>query len=172
MITFDDGYLSNYMFAYPVLKQYGFKAVLFAITGNIQTREPDYHPDQLDMLSWMQVAASSDIFEYASHTHDLHNTGTDGKTRFISVTVDQAQADFQLSQKRIQNKKLFAYPSGQYNTPLVNMLKSNGVDMAFTTVKGYVTQNSNPLLLNRITVYPDFNLNTFGSVVSCTYKYK
>jgi len=172
MITFDDGYLSNYMFAYPILKQFGFKAVLFAITGSIQTKDQDYHPDQLDMMSWMQVAAAADIFEFGSHTNALHNTGPDGKTGFITASLDDAQADLLRSQKRINNRRLFAYPSGQYNTQLVNMLKSNGVDLAFTTNKGYVNQSSNPMLINRITVYPAFDLKTFESVVTCTYKYK
>ena len=171
MITFDDGYLSNYLYAYPILKQFGFKAIIFAITSNIQTKDQDYHPDQLDMLSWMEVAASSDVFEYGSHTHDLHNTGADGKTRFVSASLDQAKADLQLSLKRIHNRYLFAYPGGQYNANLVDMVKNSGVVLAFTTNKGYVNQNSNPLLLNRVTVYPDFSLSTFESVVTCNYKY-
>lgn len=33
MITFDDGYLDNYLYAHPILQAYGFKAVLFVITG-------------------------------------------------------------------------------------------------------------------------------------------
>ncbi|MDR1558519.1 MAG: polysaccharide deacetylase family protein [Clostridiales bacterium] len=171
MITFDDGYMSNYTFAYPILKQYGFKAVLFAITGSVQTKDQEYHPDQLDMISWMQVAAGSDIFEFASHTHALH-TPVNGKTGLVSVTPDEAQADLILSQKRINNRKLFAYPLGQYNTRVVDMLRNNGVDMAFTINKGYVNQNSNPLLLNRVTVYASCDIKTFESVVTCKYKYR
>jgi len=171
MITFDDGYMSNYMFAYPILKQYGFKAVLFAITGGIQTKDQEYNPDMLDMLSWMQVAASTDVFEYASHTNALHAVAN-GKTGLVSVPLAQAQDDFQYSQKRINNKQLFAFPLGQYNDQLVEMLRNNGVDMAFTTNKGYVNQNSNPMLLNRVTVYSGFDLKTFESVVTCQYKYR
>ena len=33
MITFDDGYFDNYVNAYPILKKYGFKAVIFVITS-------------------------------------------------------------------------------------------------------------------------------------------
>src|SRR5690606_37404428 len=32
LITFDDGYLDNWVYAHPVLKRYGMSAVLFAIT--------------------------------------------------------------------------------------------------------------------------------------------
>jgi len=171
MITFDDGYLSNYLFAYPVLKQYGFKAILFAITGGIQTKDQDYHPDHLDMLSWMQISASTDVFEYGSHTNALHYITADGKSGLVSVSLDQAQSDLQLSQKRINNTRLFAYPSGQYDDGIIDMLKKSGVDLAFTSSKGYVNQNSNPLLLNRVTVYPDFDIQTFESVVKCKNMY-
>jgi len=33
LITFDDGYLDNYVYAYPILQRYGLKATIFTITG-------------------------------------------------------------------------------------------------------------------------------------------
>jgi len=170
MITFDDGYMSNYMFAYPILKQYGFNAVVFAIAGNMQTQEQDYHPDKLDMLSWLQVAASSDVFEYGSHTYGLHNI-VNGKTGFVTAPLDQARADLLLSQKRIGGNKLFAYPSGQYTDQLTKMVKNDGVDLAFTIHTGYVSQNSDPLLLDRVTVYSGYDIQTFESIVACKYQF-
>ena len=166
MITFDDVYMSNYIYAYPVLKQYGFDAVIFAITGSVQTKAHDYNPSQLDMLAWPQVMASLDVFEYGSHTHALHNA-KNGKTDFISVPIDEAQADLLLSQKRINNKDIFSYPYGQYNAEIVDMLQNNGVILAFTVNEGYVNNTSNPLLLDRITVYSDFDIETFERVVTC-----
>jgi hypothetical protein len=35
VITIDDGYENNYTCAYPVLKKYGFPAIIFLITNNI-----------------------------------------------------------------------------------------------------------------------------------------
>jgi len=35
-ITFDDGYLDNWVYAYPILKKYGLKATIFVTTGNIK----------------------------------------------------------------------------------------------------------------------------------------
>ena len=35
VLTFDDGYASNYHYAYPILKQCHFRAVQFPITGKV-----------------------------------------------------------------------------------------------------------------------------------------
>lgn len=46
MITFDDGYLDNYLYAHPVLQAFGLKAVLFVITGWLgegEPRRPSHH---------------------------------------------------------------------------------------------------------------------------------
>jgi peptidoglycan/xylan/chitin deacetylase (PgdA/CDA1 family) len=44
MITFDDGYLDNYLYAHPVLQAFGLKAVLFIITGWLGEGEPRHLP--------------------------------------------------------------------------------------------------------------------------------
>ena len=38
LITFDDGYLDNYLNAYPILRDYGFTAVIHLMTGAIDGR--------------------------------------------------------------------------------------------------------------------------------------
>lgn len=40
MLTFDDGYADNYICAYPLLKKYGFNAVVFLITSYISDGKP------------------------------------------------------------------------------------------------------------------------------------
>nr|WP_301290520.1 polysaccharide deacetylase family protein [Kerstersia gyiorum] len=32
VLTFDDGYLDNWQYAHPVLKEYGFSAIMFVVT--------------------------------------------------------------------------------------------------------------------------------------------
>ena len=40
LITFDDGFLDNFLYAYPLLKEHGHKAVIFAAAGKIEERAP------------------------------------------------------------------------------------------------------------------------------------
>jgi peptidoglycan/xylan/chitin deacetylase (PgdA/CDA1 family) len=39
LITFDDGYLDNYVYAWPILRRYGHKGVVFAVSARIETGE-------------------------------------------------------------------------------------------------------------------------------------
>jgi peptidoglycan/xylan/chitin deacetylase (PgdA/CDA1 family) len=42
LITFDDGYLDNYVHAYPVLRQHSLPALIFLTTGHIASDAPFY----------------------------------------------------------------------------------------------------------------------------------
>jgi peptidoglycan/xylan/chitin deacetylase (PgdA/CDA1 family) len=171
MVTFDDGYLSNYKFAYPILKQFNYKALLFIISGGIGVEDQPYRHDNLDMLSWLQVAASTDVFTYGSHTNALHYA-TDGVTGLIKASQEAADADLKMSLKHVQDRTIFAYPQGRYNKGIIQVLENNGIELAFTINPGYVTMDSNPMLLNRITIYSDFSVKLLEKIVSGKYKWR
>lgn len=40
LITFDDGFLDNYVYAWPILKKYGHKGVIFAVAGKLEQGTP------------------------------------------------------------------------------------------------------------------------------------
>ncbi len=61
MITFDDGYLDNYKYVFPILKKYKIKAVIFLIAAQIGNNP--------DLMSWQQVLEmqGSGLVSFGSH---------------------------------------------------------------------------------------------------------
>jgi len=84
IITFDDGYLDNWVNVFPILKKYGMKATVFVATDFIDPTETvrknlgDYWDgrvalDELDWygyLSWNELRSMSEkgVFEIGSHS--------------------------------------------------------------------------------------------------------
>ena len=96
LLTFDDGYLSFYTTAYPILKAFNYPAVYALITswleipadGRIQYDDTTSLPRSA-FVTWEQVREmqASGLIEIASHTHDLHHgiKGNPGGSQFAAV---------------------------------------------------------------------------------------
>ncbi|MBE7038363.1 MAG: polysaccharide deacetylase family protein [Ruminococcaceae bacterium] len=73
MITFDDGYYNNYLFAYPVLKKYGFKAVLSIIgTESEKYSSSGEVSKYYSHVTFENMKEMSDVFEIQNHSYNLH----------------------------------------------------------------------------------------------------
>lgn len=67
VITFDDGYLSNYQYAFPILKKHNLKATIFVITGRMGMLDTTYPHFTWQQAREMQNSGLIDIY---SHTND------------------------------------------------------------------------------------------------------
>lgn len=117
LLTFDDGYASNYTLAFPVLKEYGAKATISLITERIDSGKAGF-------LNWEQCRemAESGLVEFASHTHDHHiRDEVLGIDRMEGETQADYEArvfpDLEMSIARIeaelgQTPTAFTYPLG------------------------------------------------------------
>lgn len=78
VLSFDDGYLNNYIYVFPLLKKYDIKIVFSVIGKNTDdfTRIPD---DNLDYshVTWAQLEEmqKSGFVEIQNHTYDMHTVG-------------------------------------------------------------------------------------------------
>jgi len=64
-LTFDDGYLDNWIYAYPILKKYNLKATIFVITSRIKGRPNYYRPNLEDV--WNGKVKKEGLPRISSH---------------------------------------------------------------------------------------------------------
>lgn len=164
VITFDDGYLSNYLYAYPILKKYGFNATIFAISSLIRDQPDRFHPDQLNYVSWSEIEKFRDVFHIESHTHDMHRE-ENGKGYLIFKSTDVIKADM-IKSKTSLNSFYFAYPYGQYDDTAIKLLKETGYKMAFTRKSGRVSPGINKYEIPRYSIYPTTKMRDFEKYIS------
>jgi peptidoglycan/xylan/chitin deacetylase (PgdA/CDA1 family) len=165
MIHFDDGLKTNYIYAYPVLKKYRFHAVAFLITSRNTAVAQPFRPDILQFLSWAEINQMRDVFEFASHTHALHNRGTDGIGDLVKKPRETVKTDLLQSRKLLNGTKYFTYPFGQYKQETINISKQTGFTMAFTTKVGTVKPGDDPYQLKRLGIGPDTTLEEFKRII-------
>ena len=170
MLSFDDGYYSNIVHAYPILKEYGFKAVIFAITGMIEDEIQPFDPNMLDRINRVEMKKTVDVFDYASHSHNLHYMN-EKLSAIEAVSDDEFISDTKksLSLTEINNKICYSYPYGKYGKNTIQHLKQLGFRLAFIAKKGYVKKSTDPFKINRFDIYQDMTFSRFQKIVELTY---
>ena len=123
IITFDDGYYSNYEYIYPILKKYNVKVSIFIVTDKIGKEI-----DGIKYLGWdecleMQNSGLVEIFSH-SKKHVFYNKLPVRELR------DDVIESYELIEEHLgeQDLKVFAYPYGAYTKETVRTLKNNGID--------------------------------------------
>ncbi|MBK9131340.1 MAG: polysaccharide deacetylase family protein [Gammaproteobacteria bacterium] len=146
-ITVDDAYLSVYTEAWPRLKKRGWPFTVFVSTDAIDRKLPAY-------MSWAQMREMSRagvVFANHSARHDYlvrRNAGEDAAAWRARV-----RADIELAQRRLSDElgaapMLFAYPYGEYDAALAELVRGLGFT-AFGQQSGALGRGSDPRALPR-----------------------
>ena len=165
LITFDDTYKSSYIYAYPILKKYGFSAVGFMVLNWVFEDKQEYNPLKSVCASKEELEEMKDVFTYANHTKSLHKRA-DGITDLLKVDKDTFIKDIRECESFVMAKKVFAYPFGVFKEEIVNWLYDEKFLLAFTTALGINTKEDNPLKLKRNAVDLNCNLEKFKSLLT------
>jgi peptidoglycan/xylan/chitin deacetylase (PgdA/CDA1 family) len=173
LITFDDGYLDNLENAVPILRRYGYPAVLFAPIGYLGARRPLPHDEHLaargivnPTLDWNQLAE----LEQSGVQVESHGIG---HRPLADLEVDEAAREITLSKLRLEEAlgrpvRAFAYVKGSeahYRPVHLSLLRQAGYDVAFTSISGGNAAGTDPLQLHRYNVEP-YPPRTFELVLS------
>jgi len=148
VITFDDGYENNFKYAYPVLKEMGFSAVIFIISC-FMDRIPK--EGEKEFLKWAEVKEMSENgISFGSHTMNHMYLG--------NVTDENAAMEEIAGSKKMIGEKIgsspgyFCYPSGGFNEKVKALVKAAGYRGACTTNRGFVDFNRDVYELKRVKV--------------------
>ena len=126
LITIDDGNLSNYMYAFPILKKYNMNAVVFFVghyAKDLGVSEGNIY-DHMSLELIDKCKSEYPNIDFQSHSYDMHGKAV------TDFSDEEIIKDVSLT-KKIKDFKYYAYPFGVYNDTNINELKKNGYIMAF-----------------------------------------
>lgn len=157
ILTFDDGYLDNYLNAYPILERYGFKGTFFVVTEFVDRQLEGYMT--WEMLT--EMAAAGHRIEPHSRTHiDLRARERD--ELIWEILGPQQTLAFHLG----YTPRYFSYPSGRYDTAVIDILNELEYWGAVTTISGKCQSYPDRFEWTRLRVRFDTPLPEFADLVN------
>lgn len=156
VLTFDDGYADNYTNAYPILKEFGFKASIFVITGVVD-KDPNY-------------MTSAQLKELEANGIEIH-AHTVNHEKLSELSYDRQLATLKESKEFVEkllNKKAgcIAYPFGMYNDNTIKAAKEAGYTMGLTTNGKWSGKEDGILTLDRVYISSLRDLDNFKERVN------
>jgi peptidoglycan/xylan/chitin deacetylase (PgdA/CDA1 family) len=140
VVTFDDGYLSHYTHAKPVLRELGWPGVLFLTTKAIGPGGLTEH----QLRSLLKAG-----WEIDSHTLTHPDLTTLDDT---ALTHELSESRRELQQRLGVPADFFAYPAGRYDARVVAATAAAGYMAATTVEPGIATRRDDPFALPRVRV--------------------
>jgi len=158
-ITIDDGYRSSYEIAYPILRKYGFPATVFLYTDFVGASDAMTWAQMKDMTSSGLVTIQPHSKSHANLTQRLPNE-TDARYRDrIRREVD---APVTVIKERLAEPIFaFAYPYGDVNEYVVDLLVKDSVGQGVTVTPGGNPFYAYPYMLRRTMIFGNDDLDAF-----------
>lgn len=163
-ITFDDGYLSVYTEAFPLLRERGWPFTVFVTTGLLESNPNLY-------ANWAQINEMADAGatianHTVSHPYFLERLpGEDEVAWRRRISNEITQAEQSIMQRTGQNHRLLAYPYGEFDPDIEELVS----ELGYTGI----AQHSGPInAASNFTALPRFpfsgiyvSMNTFPNKV-------
>jgi len=158
VITFDDGYLTNYTEVFPILQELGIHVEISVIGNAIQYANWGMEWDHVREMQ------ESGLVSFQAHTNALHDAA--GRTGILKK-AEESWADYvatfgadtrtiiaRLKQETGQRPQVFTYPLGKHNPVAEAMVRHMGFRASLTTLDGIAKvrhgDRSSLYLMNRI----------------------
>jgi peptidoglycan/xylan/chitin deacetylase (PgdA/CDA1 family) len=171
VLTFDDGYADTLTTAAPLLKQYGFRATCYVVSGALGTYnrwDADYVGERKPLMSREQIdqwlAAGMEVGSHSLSHPRLHE-----------LAQDVAQHEIAGSRAALRHLlgvsiEHFAYPFGAFTADVVEWVRRAGYSSAVTVLPGVARASDDALRLPRILVNGEQGLWKFLLRVATPYE--
>ena len=161
LITFDDALLSNYEYAFDILKKYNINATVFIIGENSNKETTDKWDGNLNSYMGLDLIKMSKSkypnIEFQSHTYGMHVVG-----KYKQMKKKEIYEDFN-KMKNIDKFEYLVYPFGIYDETFIQAAKDNGIKLAFAFDENRkATLEDDNYKINRINVSTDKPLYKFA----------
>lgn len=155
IITFDDGHISNYTRAFPILKRYGYKAYFFITTDWIGK---DYYMTE-DMI------------------RELHDAGmiigSHGKTHRYLSDINSKEVEHEIVESKLVLENIlqskissFSLPGGRDNKKVLALIKKRGFSQIFNSIPTKNNILDENWYIHRVAIKSGLNMNDYTDIVS------
>lgn len=167
VITFDDGYASFMDFAFPLLREFGFKSTINIIGRHVGSSVT--MGTERAMLTWGQyrLLKKSGLVDLGCHTYNLHEWNL-WKGDITEGVLGEDLNLFQntLSAKTGERTDILAWPYGIYDRKRMETARSAGFRYLLTSNKGYLKGEEGFLEIPRQNANNRFGLDKLDRFLS------
>ena len=164
LLTIDDGFLSFYENAWPILKTKKIPFILFVSTREIGA---------FNYMTWEQIKEinKEDFVEIGNHSH-THEYLADERSELIKEDIAKSISIFKKNLGK--NSDFFSYPFGEYSNDFKNIIKSFGFKYAFGQHSGVMDESKDFYELPRYPINEKYGeIKRFKSLTkTLPFKYK
>ena len=164
LLTIDDGLLSFYQNAWPILKKKKIPFILFVSTREVGA---------FNYMTWDQIREISkeNFVEIGNHSH-THEYLVEEKSELIKNDIERSISIFKKELGR--NSDFFSYPFGEYSIEFKNIIKSLNFKYAFGQHSGVMDETKDFYEFPRFPINEKYGeIKRFKSLIkTLPFKYK